>query len=183
VDSALSFSFLHSQTPVWHRPSHLKQKLSAIELAWLVDKGSLTQKLIQKSQGDFYVGVIQQRIQNVPLTERRALNIPEGHWAVIREVILYGQQTPWVYARTIIPLTTLQGSLRRLHYLGNKPLGEQLFSDPSMRREPMEIALLTPQQLPHTLAISSPVWGRRSVFRLSNKPLLVSEVFLPAIFQ
>jgi chorismate--pyruvate lyase len=157
--------------------------LSAIELAWLLDKGSLTQKLIEKSQGDFYVEVIQQQIQKVPLTERKALGIPQGHWAVIREVILYGQQTPWIYARTIIPLTTLQGSLRRLHYLGNKPLGEQLFRDPSMRREPMEIASLTPQQLPRTLALSSPVWGRRSVFRLSDKPLLVSEVFLPAVFQ
>lgn len=179
----MSFRLLHHQTPIWRRPSQLKHKLSTMELAWLLDNGSLTKKLVEKSQGEFYVEVIQQRIQTVSLAERQALGIPHGRWAVIREVILYGQQSPWVYARTIIPLSTLQGPLRRLHYLGNRPLGEQLFNDPSMCRKPMEIAQLSPQQLPSTLTLSSPAWGRRSVFTLSNKPLLVSEVFLPAIFQ
>jgi chorismate--pyruvate lyase len=142
----------------------------------------LTQKLVEKSQGDFHVEVLKQSIQAVHFSERQALGIASRQWAVVREVILYGQQLAWVYARTVIPLATLHGPLRRLHYLGNKPLGEQLFTDPSMQREPMQIAQIQAQQLPPALALNQATWGRRSVFRLANKPLLVSEIFLPALF-
>lgn len=152
-------------------------------MSWLLDTCSLTQKLIEKSHGNFSVELIQQSIQQVLFSEKKALHIAHRQWALIREVILYGQQTPWVYARTVIPLPTLHGPLRRLHYLGNKPLGEQLFTDPSMQREPVEIAQLPYELLPKKLHIQESTWGRRSVFRLSNKPLLVTEVFLPALFQ
>ncbi len=51
----------------------------------------------------------------------------------------------------------------------------------------MEIAQLLPGQTLFDLAVhglsATPreIWGRRSVFRLSGKPLLVSEIFLPEI--
>ena len=151
--------------------------------SWLLDKGSLTQKLIEKSRNNFHVEVIQQSIQAITFSEKRALEISQRQWAVSREVILYGNDTPWVYARTIIPLSTLRGRLRQLYYLGNKPLGEALFNDPSMQRGPVEIAKFHYQQLPSMLNISKPTWGRRSIFRLSDKPLLVSEVFLPALLN
>jgi chorismate--pyruvate lyase len=151
--------------------------------SWLLDTCSLTQKLLKKSHGDFSVELVQQNIRPVLFSEKKALSIPHRQWALVREVILYGKKSPWVYARTVIPLSTLDGSLRRLHYLVNKPLGEQLFTDPTMQREPVEVAQFSPLWLPPKLHIHTPTWGRRSVFRLSNKPLLVSEVFLPALFQ
>lgn len=179
----MSSSPPYRKAPIWRQTSLNNQKIPKHYLSWLLDKGSLTQKLIEKSGGDFHVELVEQRIQHIPLSERKALKIPPRRWAVIREVILYGQHTPWVYARTVIPLSTLKGSLRRLHYLGNKPLGEQLFSNPTMRREPVEVAQLYTEQLPPALSTLPTAWARRSVFRLSNKPLLVSEIFLPAIIQ
>ena len=50
-----------------------------------------------------------------------------------------------------------------------------------MTREPVQVAcfksisLLNRAQLDASV---SPLWGRRSVFRLDKKPLLVSEIFL-----
>lgn len=180
---------------IWRRPQHTLTPIPERYQPWLSDKGSLTQRLLEKSQGQLRVEVLHQTIQSVSLSERQALNMTNRQWAVVREVVLYGKGAAWVYARTVIPLSTLHGPLRRLHYLGNKPLGEQLFTDPSMRREPLEIAQLQPQQLPEGIGadISASIeadisvdtkatWGRRSVFRLSNKPLLVSEVFLPDLF-
>ncbi len=173
----------HCIHPKWRQATRNTIPVTPQELTWLLDDGSLTQKLVALSAGDFRVEVLRQSIRKVPFSERMALHIPLNQWAVIREVILYGQGQAWVYAHTVIPLTTLHGPLRRLHYLGNKSLGEQLFTDPTMKRGAIEIAQLSPQSLPELLALTSPVWGRRSVFRLSEKPLLVSEIFLPELLN
>lgn len=174
---------LHPSQTFWRKPHLISSRIPKAYHHWLLDQGSLTQKLIAQSGGQLRVQVLQQRIQKARLSERQALGLPHRHWAVIREVILFGHHTPWVYARTVIPLSTLRGPLRRLHYLGNKPLGEQLFTDPTMRREPVQVAQLHRQQLPDPLPQFQSTWGRRSVFRLSGKPLLVSEIFLPELIQ
>jgi chorismate--pyruvate lyase len=175
-----------SNEPRWRTVAQQRHCIEANYLHWLMDSGSLTKKLVQKANGNFRVSVLSQSIRPVLLSEQRVLLIPHRQWALIREVVLYGNNSPWVYARTAIPLNTLKGSLRRLHYLGNKPLGEQLFTDPSMQRGKLQIAKFLPSHLPPlTQKISLPpqqsTWGRRSVFCLSSQPLLVSEVFLPSL--
>ena len=175
-----------SKEPLWRTVAQQRHCIEANYLHWLMDSGSLTKKLVQKANGNFRVSVLNQSIRPVLRSEQHALLIPHRQWALIREVILYGNNVPWVYARTAIPLTTLKGSLRRLHYLGNKPLGEQLFTDPSMLRGELQIAKFLPSHLPGTAkkTLLSPwqsTWGRRSVFCLSSQPLLVSEVLLPSL--
>ena len=138
---------------------------------------------MQASAGEFSVQVLNQSLQLPRLSEMRALALPPRRLALIREVILFGSGQPWVYARSVIPLSTLTGRLRKLRHLDSRPLGALLFSDPSMRREPVEIACHTGSnsQMPMALGdFQDPMWGRRSVFRLDNKPLLVSEIFLPS---
>ena len=62
-----------------------------------------------------------------------------------------------------------------------------LFADPTMQRGPVEIARLTPCDKLFPAAIQQlaqhpeMIWGRRSLFTLGGKPLLVSEIFLPGI--
>jgi len=93
-----------------------------------------------------------------------------------------------VFARTVIPLQTMTGSVRRLARLGARPLGGLLFADPSVRRGALEIASISPGDTLYGTATGgaggtdgAPIWGRRSVFHLDNKPLLVSEVFLSEV--
>jgi len=87
----------------------------------------------------------------------------------------------------VIPVRTLTGPRRRLSRLGKKPLGAVLFADPSMLRSGIEIAKLSAGQplFARATATLSPlpenIWGRRSAFFLNHQPLLVSEIFLPAI--
>ena len=143
---------------------------------WLTDRGSLTQHLLSASEQQFRVELVSQGWQRPTLSESRALNMDPRQLAVIREVYLIGKDQPWVFARSVIPATTLTGSQRQLLQLGNRSLGTLLFRDPTMRRGPLQIS-----QLP--LADGNTAWARRSVFHLSDKPLLVCEVFLPALEQ
>ncbi|MDO6562430.1 chorismate lyase [Amphritea sp. 1_MG-2023] len=143
---------------------------------WLLDNGSLTQRLIQASNGHFKVKVLRQEWGRPSRAEARALNISGRQKVLIREVQLLGYHQPWVFARTIIPASTLTGKQRKLHTLGSRSLGSVLFRDPSMKRSPLEISRLT-------LNTGEMTWARRSLFYLANKPLLVAEVFLPALQQ
>ena len=121
--------------------------------------------------------------------EAKRLKLKSRRYALVREVFLFCGVLPLVYARTVIPLKTLTGRQKQLAYLGDKPLGAFLFSQSCLERDVMELAVLTQghqifesasQALSDT---PEKIWGRRSVFRLKNKPLLVTEVFLPALLE
>jgi len=161
----------------WQAHSQLQHRVQPRALKpWLLDRGSLTERLIAISEGQFRVEVLRQQWGVAHRDEAQLLGLKPRQAALIREVILYGRQQPWVYARSILPANSLDHSLRHLKQLGNKPLGAVLFSDPTLQRGDIEIAQLKPGLLPF---IDEPVWGRRSVFFLHQQPLLVSEVFLP----
>ena len=119
--------------------------------------------------------------------EARPLKLRWDAWAWTREVQLLCDGQPWVFARSLIPVQTLQGRSRRLTTIGTKPLGAVLFADPGVRRDPVEIARIAVGQRLHQRAfgglIEPPraIWGRRSIFRIDGNPLLVMEIFLPAL--
>lgn len=152
---------------------------------WLGDSGSLTARLIAQSEGNFKVRVVRQIIGRPTLNERQVLGMRQPALALIREVILFGCNEPWVFARSILPLTSLTGSLRHLRKQNNRPLGAFLFSQPQLQRSAIAVARISRDHayVPLDLAANQPLWGRRSVFYLQRKPLLVSEVFLPAFID
>ena len=158
---------------------------SQVPACWrrcLLDRGSLTARLLAASGGDFRVEVLRQQVGRAQLAESRLLGLPPGRRAIIREVLLHGRDTPWVYARSILPMSTLTGRQRRLKRLDNRPLGALLFADPGMRRGTLQVGRVAAASLPLAGSVSEdpePLWGRRSVFLLDGKPLLVSEIFLP----
>ena len=148
---------------------------------WPIDNGSLTQKLVALSKDQFEVEVLRQEVATPGAAEANALKMIQQTPVMIREVVLKGRGRPWVFARSILPMMTMTGRLAGLRTLSNQPLGELLFQDPSMTREPLEMACLPARILsvPASLAAGDePLWARRSVFFLDRKPLLVSEVFL-----
>ncbi len=152
---------------------------------WLLDQGSLTAALKARSRGRFQVQVLSQGLARPYHSETRTLAMASGRWALVREVVLWGCDEPWVFARSLLPLSSLKGRLRQLRLLDNRPLGGFLFRQPDLEREPLEVAELSPRcrYVPDFLQDGEPVWGRRSVFRLDHRPLLVSEVFLPKFVQ
>lgn len=180
----------HAFEPVWHHSDRLRRDaLSAQWRDWLVDDSSLTRRLQATCHGQFRVGLISQRMERPMLSEARALARPPQEIALVRQVRLLCDERPWVFARTVIPLPSLRGGLRRLALLGTRPLGAVLFADPQMQRQPLEITRITPRHRLFAMATTAgmaeagTLWGRRSVFRLQGKPLLVSEFFLPTLLR
>lgn len=148
--------------------------------AWLLGEDSLTRRLRSRcAGGGFRVSILREGWGTPLASEREALGMAPRTRAWIREVHLWCGTERWVYARTVIPCATLTGRLRRLRQLGTRPLGEVIFADMSLRRGSVEVARVEmPRENAPGVAQAS-VWGRRSVFWLQRKPLLVCEFFLP----
>lgn len=147
---------------------------------WLSDSGSLTKRLQDASDHHFRVSVLQQYKGKTTLEEQRALNLKPRSQPFIREVELFCYDNPWVFARTVIPVTTLSGEAKALTQLGSKPLGAALFNSPHVTRAAITIKRIHSNQLPLSQAIEPQwLWGRHSVFHINQAPLLVNEIFLP----
>lgn len=160
-----SFSAAALKNPAIHGPlSH-----------WLTLEGSLTRALQLRCREHFHVDILQEGFARPTVEEAHTLGIPVRQNAWIREVCLNGDNTPWVLARTIIPLATLSGRGRRLRNLGRRPLGAYLFSDPQWQRGPFETGLC------HRANRRQPMAARRSRFFSGHHSLLVGEYFLPTL--
>jgi len=177
-----------SEIKEWTRWQLPQKRLMPKELAsWLTDKGSLTRRLQQHNESDFSVQLLGNSWMRPMPDECQLLAIPTSQMAYQREVRLMDGEQANVYARTVIPLDTFQAMKHRFNTLGNKPLGELLFTDPTVKRGPIEIACIKPGQWLYEMALLEEnmrpeyLWGRRSYFYLGGKILLVNEIFLPTL--
>ena len=154
--------------------------LPASTKLWLLDTGSLTQRLIKSSGGDFRVEVLSQTWQRPSLSESILLDMPHRQLAIVREVILMCHDQAVVFARSVMPATSLTGRLRHLRHFDNSSLGELLFRDTSMRRHAFQLMRIPgdSEKIPRELHQKEKLWGRRSRFELAKKPIMVSEFFL-----
>ncbi|MFT5224693.1 MAG: chorismate--pyruvate lyase [Polaribacter sp.] len=158
-------------------------------ISWLNDQGSLTKRLMDYCPGQFSVRVLSQQWIRPEAEEVKMLGVPRHQLALLRQVQLLCDDTVCVYARSIIPLATLRGKHRRLKHLSNKPLGGYLFAQPNLKRSNQHIARIIRKDPLFEIALPDPqqdcdqLWGRRSLFSMGKKSLLVSEFFLPALFQ
>jgi len=158
---------------------------------WLVDPHSLTARIRARCSA-FGVEVLEQRLACPQVDEAAALGLPVGERAWLREVLLHANGVPVVYARSVLARGRQGGASHLFHGIGNRPLGAALFSDPRISRQPLHCARLDRRDARyHRLAgkvagridLPASVWARRSVFRLSGRSLLVSEIFLPGILD
>ena len=152
------------------------ERIPAQARNWLLEPGSLTHR-IKRLCGNrrFEVKVLGQSYRCATLSEAKVLRVPAGIRVLVREVQLCCNDESWLYACTLVPVTTFIGRLQRLKRHGNRSLGAALFADRTMRRGPLYI---TKKQSGNQI-----MWGRRSVFYLQNRPLLVAEYFLPELYR
>ena len=171
----------------WCKQQHcLTTKLNTQLKSWLFDPGSLTARIIRQCSGRFSVVVLSVKRASPTPDEKAILGLNSRNHAIIREVLLCCNDQPVVYARTIIPVSSLRGALRGLALLGNRPLGSILFSDKLMKRKTMEITSLKAGHKCYAWTQhpgAETIYGRRSVFILKQQEVLVSEFFLPDLFS
>ena len=154
---------------------------------WLTGAGSLVTRLRNHGVGPVRVTQLRETWACPWQDERTQLNIANRRCAFIREILIGEEGRPYIFARTIFPMDTLTGAERRLAKLGTRTLGSVLFKDPTLTRSSFEITCLQPgttwyQHIQQYHPVdNSPLWARRSIFTIKEKPLLVTEVFLRPI--
>lgn len=155
---------------------------------WLQDRGSLTRR-IQVRCNEFRVQPVFQSLSRVYGDEPDVMGLRSGEWALVREVYLYCGQTPVVFAHSVVARKNLRGAWRGLSGLGNKSLGTVLFTNPRIRRTPLQFKKVGSGHFLYDRACSrlpekpADLWARRSLFTLHGQSILVTEVFLPAILN
>lgn len=155
---------------------------------WLNDRGSLTQRVRQRCT-DFAVRNVRSGLARIAPDESALLGIAAHQLAWSREVFLYADGQPVVFAHSAVAAGHLRGVWSAVRTLGNNPLGALLFAHPLVERKPLHYQSLRSSHRLYRrateLQCNPPhrLWARRSLFYLGAAPLLVTEVFLPGILQ
>ncbi|PKH22268.1 chorismate lyase [Enterobacterales bacterium CwR94] len=133
---------------------------------WLMEEDSMT-KRFERHCGEVTVTLIREGFVTAETVATEAALLPESPRYWLREILLCGDGVPWLVGRTVVPESTLNGPEALLQSLGTRPLGRYLFASSSLTRDFIEPGRI------------DALWGRRSRLRLSGKPLLLTELFLP----
>ncbi|MCE0490210.1 chorismate lyase [Pantoea sp. Mb-10] len=141
--------------------------LSSSVLDWLMEEDSMTRRFEQHCR-QVTVEPLREGFVAADEVAPEAAFLPADARFWLREVVLRGDGVPWLIGRTVVPESTLQGPEQMLQQLGTRPLGRYLFASSTLSRD-----FIDPGQV-------DGLWGRRSRLRLSGKPLLLTELFLPA---
>jgi chorismate--pyruvate lyase len=137
-------------------------------LEWLNEEGSITAKI--SSDSKYKLEILSDDLGIAEDEEYLALDIASEE-VRIREVVLYGDLVPLVYARSIIPNLTSSKGYPGLGTIGSKPLGDLLFQS--------ELFIKTRREFAQFETSSKEViWGRRTHYLVQGYPLSVMEVFL-----
>lgn len=184
MQCAASLSLANWHAYVYTAPAPLRP--------WLVDNSSLTLKLKARCQ-HFRVKRLHQRRARCLRDEAAILHLPSAMQTWEREVLLYCDQRPMVFAHTVVPLSATANDWPLFNALGERSLGTTLFGDPLVKRGQLQFARLRPQHplfkralaALHDADIPAPqvsaLFARRCLYRRKQGLLLVTEVFFPWI--
>ncbi|WP_027707292.1 chorismate--pyruvate lyase family protein [Zooshikella ganghwensis] len=183
--SNMQFFSEHCWQPTHKWPAH--DPLCPHLKHWLTHPGSLTEQLAKHFNSKVSVHLHRQQWLTATKEEQQYLVITPDTLTNIREITLFVRQQPCILARTVIPKETLSGNYQDLLTIKEQPLGHFLFGNANIIRLPQfELTTLKTADLPiqHDLPLpSEQVWGRRSRFLLSQKPLMITEYFLPFLLH
>ena len=136
-------------------------------LSWLNEPGSITSRI--KSFSNFRLKLLRDGPGEVDITEDDLIvaNYEENN---TREVILYSDEKPLIYAKSIIPLETIRLGLSILGNLKENPLGDILFSNPEIKKEYMLFSKFESNK--------KSFYGRKGIYTVKGFPFSVCEIFL-----
>jgi chorismate lyase len=164
---------------------------------WLTDSASLTARIAARCD-TLRVALLSQRLGCPHRDEATLLGLRSGEQACVREVLLLADERPVVYARSLLRRESLRGAWAMFGGIGVRPLGAALFADPLIRRGPLRVRRIDQRDARYCQVrrhlrqydqqhadgeTGKALWARRSCFTRRGQPLIVCEVFLPAILE
>jgi chorismate lyase len=150
---------------------------------WLAEPGLLTTRVRRACGAETRFRLL--RLAPAPLAPdiARRLGIADAR-CLLREIEFACGEVRWIYAQSVFPDSTV-AQHPWLAELGGVALGESLLGRADVSREPLEYRELTASHVLAGMAgcREGGVWARRAVYHLSEAPILVQEIFLPALVQ
>ncbi|MCJ7452926.1 MAG: chorismate lyase [Steroidobacteraceae bacterium] len=150
---------------------------------WLAEPGLLT-TLVRRACGcETQFRLL--RVEHSPLSATLAHRMGVADTGcLVREIEFACGSARWVFAQSVFPDSTVRQH-PWLAELGNVALGESLLGQPDVSRQPLEYREIAADE---ELAVAAggldrPAWARRAVYRLSMAPIMVQEMFLPALIN
>ena len=136
-------------------------------ISWLTESGSITSRI--KSFSNFRLKLLRDGPGEVDTLEDDLIitNYKENN---IREVVLYSDEEPFIYAKSILPLETIRLGLGALGSLKENPLGDILFSNPKIKKKYMLFAKFESNK--------RIFYGRKGIYTVKGYPFSVCEIFL-----
>ena len=157
---------------------------------WLTETGSLTRRVQSTctSTQPFSLQVLARGFANAHRDEMPLLGLHDR--ARFREILLKRGDTPLVFAHSVISHRDLRGAWAILDGIGGRSLGSILFHDHTVRRGALHFRRLDARHPLFRKALPwcgeecpGELWARRAVFERRGRPLIVTEVFLPAVMK
>lgn len=137
---------------------------------WLMEQGSLSRRLGACCQ-HLSVELLHNHTLEKGSLKNDEIQLLSSSDCLLREVVLQGDNQPWVVGRTLIPKETLQNQHHDLSEQGEIPLGLTVFSADSVKRDALQVGWVDSEH--------GQLLARRSRLWMNHKPMLVAELFLP----
>lgn len=156
------------QISPWTSIESIESKVDVSIFSWLSESGPITNRI--KLSQKFELELLNDEIDEISKEEKLFLNSVSETFRV-RRVILLGNNTPVVYAKSVIPSSTIENGLSSLGKIGNAPLGDILFTPGVFTKLEMVCASFLSKE-------KNVYWGRKIKYSVNSEPISVMEVFL-----
>ena len=168
---------------VWLPFGEIRGRVPPALEPWLAEPGLLTARVRAACGTATRLRLL--RLVPAPIDPRVARRLGSNdHTCLLREIEFTCGPRRWIFAQSVLPQSTVQQH-PWLRELGDNGLGESLNAVEDVRREPLEyLELHGGHDLALAAGVADPgqrVWARRAVYRLGAWPIMVQEVFLPAL--
>jgi len=152
----------------WRNFESIESKISKNEIhSWLLENGPITKRI--KKNGSFKLHLIQDKLSYIEQEDKDFIDCVSDE-IKLRQVILFCNNAPLVFAQTIIPVETISNGFEQLGNLGNKPLGDILFEKDIFTKDKVVYALFE--------NASNFYWGRKAKYLVKGYKFSVMEIFL-----
>jgi chorismate--pyruvate lyase len=161
---------------------------------WLRRGGSLTHAL--QTLGKVEVRVCRRagemRLRNEHIAARRGAYRPAEHGSSVwvRDITLTVDAAAVVAARSSVSARDSRASWKSLRTLAARPLGSILYNDPAISRSrfayasfPLAATPFVDREFVDDVNQCGRAWARVSEFRREEAPLVLTEIFLPALWS
>ena len=175
----------------WRRKYNFNVSNLGIDLInmnqWVKNKSSLTNRIKKIANLKIKLVTNNYKNKNLLLSEKNFFPLHKAENIFLREVIIFANGVPIMYARTVLPRKYLRGYWNDIKKLNTSSLSRIVYENPSIKRS--NFLYLAPSLNNNifknikSLKIDSKnlVIGRQSYFEYKRKNILLTEYFFEAI--